>query len=101
MPLPFGRPLSLGDVMRHVGATETRIRCLVEGEEVLNAGHLICCGVKTCTTESVSVQGLCLQTSHVQQMPHEVEFVYDSNGSIKVCGIFLLFAIESEALGPV
>ncbi|CAN7938883.1 unnamed protein product [Ixodes hexagonus] len=61
--------------MRHIGNLETRIRCLVEGEEVLNAGHIICCGVKASSAASVTVQGLCIQTSHVKQKPHELEFI--------------------------
>ncbi|CAN8002354.1 unnamed protein product, partial [Ixodes hexagonus] len=87
--MPFGvtQSLSLGDIMRHIGNLETRIRCLVEGEEVLNAGHIICCGVKASSAASVTVQGLCIQTSHVKEKPHELEFVYGHDRSVKVCGL--------------
>nr|XP_054920609.1 uncharacterized protein LOC126518183 [Dermacentor andersoni] len=58
--------------MAHIGGSETRVRCLVEGEEVLNAGHIVCCGLKQCTVSSYTVQVLCLQTSQVRQKPHEL-----------------------------
>lgn len=32
---------------------------------------------------SVTVQGLCLQTSALQRKPHELEFVYSNDGSLK------------------
>ncbi|KAH7955388.1 hypothetical protein HPB52_000810 [Rhipicephalus sanguineus] len=83
MTLPFAKELSLSDIMRHLGAVEPRLRCLIEGEEVLNARHIICCGVKTCSDTSLTVQGLCVQTSHVQHKPHELEFVYGLDGTIK------------------
>ncbi|XP_037514033.1 uncharacterized protein LOC119390500 [Rhipicephalus sanguineus] len=83
MPLPFTKQLSLANIMGHLETSEKRIRCLVEGEEVLNAGHLICCGVKACSVRAVSVQALCLQTSHVRGKPHEVEFVFDVSSHIK------------------
>ncbi|KAL1426749.1 hypothetical protein MTO96_018064 [Rhipicephalus appendiculatus] len=85
MTLPFPKELSLSDIMRHLGAVEPRLWCLIEGEEVRNARHIICCGVKTCSDTSVTVQGLCVHTSHVQHKPHELEFVYGIDGTIKVC----------------
>ncbi|XP_077548361.1 uncharacterized protein LOC144161593 [Haemaphysalis longicornis] len=81
--LPFTRSLSWGDVMRHVGASDKRIRCYTEGEAVLDAGHLVCCGVKCQEASSVTVQGLCLQTSALKRKPHELEFVYGNDGSLK------------------
>ncbi|KAH8034516.1 hypothetical protein HPB51_025246 [Rhipicephalus microplus] len=69
--------------MAHLEASEKRVRCLIEGEEVLNAGHRICCGVKACNIDAVAIQGLCLQTSHVREKPHELELVFDVNSRIK------------------
>ncbi|XP_075536681.1 uncharacterized protein LOC142571884 [Dermacentor variabilis] len=69
--------------MTHIGGSETRVRCLVEGEEVLNAGHIVCCGLKECTVSSYTVQGLCLQTSQVRQKPHELWFEFRSDETIK------------------
>lgn len=83
MPLYFQGELSLGDIIRHIRSREKRIRCIIEGEEVLNAHHIICCGVKACSTQSVTVQDLCVQTSHVKNT-HELEFVYERDSSIKV-----------------
>ena len=42
--------------MSNIGAEDTRIRCLIEGEAVLNARHIICCGRKSCDALSVTVQ---------------------------------------------
>ncbi|XP_075737092.1 uncharacterized protein LOC142776738 isoform X1 [Rhipicephalus microplus] len=83
MPLPFTKQLSLANIMAHLEASEKRVRCLIEGEEVLNAGHRICCGVKACNIDAVAIQGLCLQTSHVREKPHELELVFDVNSRIK------------------
>lgn len=70
--------------MSHIGGSETRVRCLIEGEEVLNAGHIICCGLKESTASSYTVQGLCLQTSQVRRQPHELWFEFRSDETIKV-----------------
>ncbi|KAH6920670.1 hypothetical protein HPB50_028342 [Hyalomma asiaticum] len=86
MTIPFAKELSLSDIMSHIGAVDTvdtRLRCLTEGEAVLKARHIICCGVKTCTETLLTVQGLCVQTSHVQNKPHELEFAYSLDGTIK------------------
>ncbi|KAH6938877.1 hypothetical protein HPB50_014235 [Hyalomma asiaticum] len=88
MTIPFAKELSLSDIMSHIGAVDTvdtRLRCLTEGEAVLKARHIVCCGVKTCTESLLTVQGLCVQTSHVQSKPHELEFAYSLDGTIKVC----------------
>ncbi|KAH6945488.1 hypothetical protein HPB50_008727 [Hyalomma asiaticum] len=79
----FRKPLTLGCIMAHIGSSETRVRCLIEREEVLNAGHIICGGVKECTASSYTIQGLCLQTSQVRQNPHELWFEFTSDETIK------------------
>ncbi|KAH6923547.1 hypothetical protein HPB50_002169 [Hyalomma asiaticum] len=86
MTIPFAEELSLSDIVSHIGAVDTvdtRLRSLTEGEAVLQARHIICCGVKTCTETLLTVQGLCVQTSHVQNKPHELEFAYSLDGTIK------------------
>ncbi|XP_049515899.1 uncharacterized protein LOC119435793 [Dermacentor silvarum] len=103
MPLPFTKQLSLGEIMRHLETYEKRIRCLIEGEEALKAGHLICCGVKTCSANSVTIQGLCVQTSHVRGKPHELEFIFDGSSRIKVrtTSAFELFYVAAAVTAHV
>ncbi|KAL1473232.1 hypothetical protein MTO96_038830 [Rhipicephalus appendiculatus] len=59
------------------------MRCLIEGEEVLNAEHVLCFGVRTASETSCVVQGLCLQRTHVRSDPHEAWFELKDDGTIK------------------
>lgn len=43
----FKKPLTLGCIMSHIESSETHVWYIVE--EVLEAGHVICCGLKECT----------------------------------------------------
>ncbi|KAG5889278.1 hypothetical protein JTB14_007040 [Gonioctena quinquepunctata] len=55
--------LSLLEYMRYIGGTHSS-RCVYEGEEVLNAGHVILCGkLNSSTSEKLNLCALCLQTS--------------------------------------
>lgn len=60
--------------MDYLGGTNTS-RCVYEGEEVLNAGHLIMCGKLDSTSQekNIVVCGLCLQTSDLKSHPHEIK----------------------------
>jgi hypothetical protein len=51
---------------------------VVEGEAVLNAGHIVCCGVVSRDENNVTIFALCLQTSALQSDPHEL------NGKINI-----------------
>lgn len=65
--------LSLVSVLEYLEATNNS-RCLIEGESVLQAKHLIVCGqiAQECTEHSISIFALCLQTSHLTGKPHEI-----------------------------
>lgn len=84
MLLPFHRQVSLGNVMRHMKTRgKKRILRIIEGEEVLNAHHIICCGVKACSVHSVAVQSLRVQTSHVKKKQRELKSIYERDSSVK------------------
>ncbi|KAH6932554.1 hypothetical protein HPB50_027431 [Hyalomma asiaticum] len=64
-------------------ANETQ-RCVNEGEATFNAGHVVCCGIKSSTDTEVSVESLCLQTSAIKGPPHCVNVtVRQDTGSVK------------------
>lgn len=68
--------VSLSDIFKYIG---DRLRPLTEGEEVLNAGHVIVCGNKK-EFPNVLV-GLCLQSSYASGSPHEIEIKLGRNTS--------------------
>ncbi|KAK9719306.1 YqaJ-like viral recombinase domain [Popillia japonica] len=50
-------------------------RRIYEGEEVLNAGHIILCGQLEFNDDNLIIYGLCLQSSAVQGDPHIIKGV--------------------------
>nr|CAI5821345.1 unnamed protein product [Callosobruchus analis] len=48
-------------------------RCLKEGEELLNANHVLLLGATEETEEYVEVLALCFQTSSIKSSPHEIK----------------------------
>lgn len=66
--------LSIIDYMEYLEGTNTS-RCVYEGEEVLNSGHLILCGKLDFSSQvnNMFVCGLCLQTSDLKSHPHEIK----------------------------
>lgn len=56
-------------------------RCIVEGEEILNANHIILMGSTTASDVSVEILGLCLQTSALKNNPHEITGILEFFGS--------------------
>ncbi|XP_043212915.1 uncharacterized protein LOC122389961 [Amphibalanus amphitrite] len=66
------------------GYKEGRVRCLKEGESILNSKHLLCCGVDSSNkTEDVVICSLCLQTSNLKAPPHEIRVTLSRSGCIK------------------
>ena len=66
------------------GYKEHRVRCLKEGEAILNSSHLLCCGVDAANkTQDVVICSLCLQTSNLKGPPHEVRVTLTRSGAIK------------------
>lgn len=59
-------------------------RCFVEGEEFVNAGHIIECSVVVpeTTSSSVHVRSYVLQTSALSKDPHTVDIKLANNATI-------------------
>lgn len=76
--------LTLETLLKHIGGEgDRRIRCIVEGEAVLNAGHLLCCGISAHSASSLTIQALCVQTSSPKQKPHELRCVVFQDGKVE------------------
>lgn len=67
---------SLLDYFKYVNGTENS-RTVYEGEQVVNAGHVILCGITEEHPDSLKLYALCLQTSALQSAPHTIEGVFD------------------------
>lgn len=65
--------ISLHDILMYVGEGS---RPLIEGEAVLNAGHIIMCG-KNIENES-EIVALCQQTSNLKGPPHSLRILIKS-----------------------
>ena len=48
-------------------------RCIIEGQEILNAKHIILLGKTSDTIDSLEILALCLQTSEIKSRPHEIK----------------------------
>lgn len=65
--------LSLVDCLQYIGGS-TNSRCVYEGEEVLNAGHIILLAkINTSDENKLHLCALCLQTSALASNPHEIK----------------------------
>ena len=63
--------ISIWQLSQYIG---NRKRCAIEGQAVLDAGHLISCGVINEEGE-VAIKALCVRSSSVQDSPHELHAV--------------------------
>lgn len=65
--------LSIVEYMKYISGSE-HSKCVVEGENVLDAGHLILAGKikETSCSDYIDVYGLCLQSSALDSNPHEI-----------------------------
>ncbi|KAJ8981356.1 hypothetical protein NQ317_004599 [Molorchus minor] len=63
--------LSIGNVLKYLNATPDS-RNFVEGERLLNASHLILCGIEEKCEANLNIFALCLQTSALSLPPHEI-----------------------------
>lgn len=61
----------MGKVFSYLQATPES-RCVVEGEALVSAKHIILLGTTSATMELVQIIALCLQTSGVKNSPHEI-----------------------------
>ncbi|XP_064461561.1 uncharacterized protein LOC135371436 isoform X1 [Ornithodoros turicata] len=73
--------ISLTTILQHVGEG---VRCLKEGEEVINAGHIIECSVVEVTPSTVQVLGFVLQSSAPTKDPHKVSLALTEGGNIQL-----------------
>nr|CAI5848188.1 unnamed protein product [Callosobruchus analis] len=64
--------LSLMEYITYIGGNANS-RVVLEGEEVVNAGHIILYGKSELTHFSLKVCALCLQTSALQSNPHKIK----------------------------
>ena len=63
--------ISLEELCRYTAATPTT-RNMREGQEIINSGLLIMCGVTERTAANIQLYDLCLQTSGITSEPHVV-----------------------------
>lgn len=70
--------LRVGKVLKYLGGNADS-RCFVEGEGILSANLLIMCGVSEVKNNIVHIMGLCLQTSALNDKPHEINITLTVN----------------------
>lgn len=78
--------LSIVEYMQYLGGTESS-RCVQEGEEVVNAGHVITLGrINSVDMKNVKLCALCLQTSALNSAPHHINGMLhiEGRGTVKV-----------------
>lgn len=77
--------LNLNTIFKYLNATPSS-RCVVEGEEVLNAKHLLLCGITSAENWVFNIFALCLQTSALSQgKPHEISGKLNvNNGNVEI-----------------
>lgn len=64
--------VSIVEYMKYVEGTEAS-RCVYEGEEVLNAGHIILFGkLNSSDLDKLTLCALCLQSSALSGDPHQI-----------------------------
>lgn len=61
--------ISFGDILSIFSAES---RSMIEGEAVLNANHVVLCGVTSKTAKKATIVALCLKSSAVRDVPHEI-----------------------------
>lgn len=72
--------------------TNSSRRNVIEGHRVLNANHIIKIGrLENNISGNVSLTALCLQTSNLKELPHEI------NGIIRVNGEIVSFKCSCKA----
>lgn len=75
--------LSILEYMRYLEGS-LHSKCVVEGENVLNAGHLILGGKTEVSSKFVSIYGLCLQSSAINSDPHEIKGTLSTDETVKI-----------------
>lgn len=70
--------LSLTEYLRYIGGS-AHSRCIKEGEEVVDAGHIILHGKTEHGATHLNICAICLQTSALNANPHEIY------GELQIC----------------
>ena len=76
--------ISIWQLAEYIG---DRKRCAIEGQAVLDAGHLITCGVvdESEKTDEVTIKALCVRSTSVQEAPHELKAVIGKDAFAVQC----------------
>jgi hypothetical protein len=74
--------LSILEYMKYIGGSE-HSKCVVEGENVINARHLILAGKMDATSEVMSIYGL-FAVKFFRLVPHEITGKLSVDGSISI-----------------
>ncbi|KAF2890118.1 hypothetical protein ILUMI_16055 [Ignelater luminosus] len=70
--------ITLCDILAYVGVGQ---RPLIKDEAVLNAGHVIMCGIYNNNSKEVEVRALCQQTSSLKGPPHSIKIILTFHGT--------------------
>lgn len=70
---PFSVVLPVSSINAFVDKAHETSQLLLEGERVLEAGHVFSCSVKKLAGDCCTLVGFILQTSALSSDPHEVE----------------------------
>ncbi|KAK0078979.1 hypothetical protein PV325_001887 [Microctonus aethiopoides] len=73
--------LSINQVLEFLESTPSS-RNFVEGEKIINSGHLIYCGLKNPDADQYDILSYCLQSSAFRNKPHEIETIINKNDEI-------------------
>ena len=73
--------LSLNTVLEFIESIPSS-RNFVEGEKIINSGHLIYSGLKSQNADRYDILSYCLQSSAFRDKPHEIKTIINKNGKI-------------------
>ena len=83
--------LSIAEICKFSGSTPS-CRNFVEGEKILQAGHVIFCDqLDTDSEEEIKIIAFCLQSSSLKSAPHEIK------GDILCSGKIINFKCSCKA----
>lgn len=78
--------ISLKSICDWAGSNPSQ-RKFIEGERVYQAGHIITCGKNEPpkNPDIVSFTAVCLQTTNLRDLPHEINGEFSKSGQILSC----------------
>ena len=72
----------MASIVTHIGDSQ---RCWVEGEAVLQAKHIVACGIMAKNDTELKIMALCAQTSCLRGKPHEIVMTVTCTGFKITC----------------